>query len=148
LNHCTVATVLEYALLGGLAIPREAEGGLQDGLEYKRWTQLADETQLLVPAGGLPSVGHTRWANHPLASSVVPLLASHAASERAREDLVALLLVGVDVLGYGETGRKDVLEAQQLAVGLVVVWRKVIRSPVAGFSMRSPALAMGRSLAS
>jgi hypothetical protein len=93
-------------------------------------------------------VGHTRWANHPLASSVVPLLASHAASERAREDLVALLLVGVDVLGYGETGRKDVLEAQQLAVGLVVVWRKVIRSPVAGFSMRSPALAMGRSLAS
>jgi hypothetical protein len=69
-------------------------------------------------------------------------LASHAASERAREDLVALLMVGVDVLGYGETGRKDVLEAQQLAVGLVVVWRKVIRSPVAGFSMRSPALAM------
>src|SRR5215208_6661005 len=33
-------------------------------------------------------------------------------------DLVALLLARVDVLGYGESRGKDILEAQQLAVGL------------------------------
>ena len=35
-QHRKLQRVLRYALLGGFAIPREAKGGLQDGLEYQR----------------------------------------------------------------------------------------------------------------
>ncbi len=56
---------------------------------------------------------------------------------------MALLLVRVYVLGYGETRGRTYSKRNSSPLVSRVVFRKVIRSPVIGFSMMSPALATG-----
>ena len=63
-------------------------------------------------------MGYIGRADRALALAEIPLPSPHAAPQGAREDLVALLLARMDVLGDGETGREYVLEARELAAGL------------------------------
>src|SRR5918997_2662460 len=75
--------------------------------------------QVLVVALVAPGVRHPRRTDRRLTLHVVLLLPPYACPESTAHDLMALLLVRVEVLGDGEARREHDLDAQQLAVGLL-----------------------------
>src|SRR5918998_698557 len=113
--------VLRNVLPVGFQISGEPQADFEQGFHVQRLPQLGHYAQLFVLAGVAPGLGYARRADRAFAFSKVLLPSSHPAPEGPRENLMPLLMVlllvrRVDVLGDGETGRKNVLEPQQLAV--------------------------------
>jgi hypothetical protein len=59
---------------------------------------------------------HSRRTDYALTFPIVSLLPSHSASQGATQNLVALLLLRVDVLGHRKARREYYLYTQQLTV--------------------------------
>src|SRR5215208_8464565 len=110
--------MLEDTLLVGFEVSRDGEARLQHVLRVRCWSVLGDYAQVLLVVRVTPGVGHPRRTDYPLSGLVVPLLASDAGSQGTREDLVPLLLAGMDMLGHREAWRKNNFDAQQIAVCL------------------------------
>ena len=101
-----------------LAVGREREHRLEEGLELKRRADFADEADMFLAC--IPETMRRSGLDHgDLARPERHLLASHLEAELSRCDGEALALGGVDVRGGDEPVRlHDGLDQDRVAVGV------------------------------